>query len=197
MPPPRILPSIEKGGGDNDNINTSDEDDDDAHSDGTDNNDVDDAAENGDDYGYSSDSADPSHDDMDEEELSDVHDGASDDLARAEKSASIAQPQFAALTPPKRRPLGKSALSPQQLHTRAKASHWQSGKTYNPVSETPHPRSFGMSSRPYLSAWERQQTISGIKKATVSSVRSLPSYPFHVDFSDVEVYYLQQLARKV
>ncbi|KAI1364665.1 hypothetical protein F5Y08DRAFT_306141 [Xylaria arbuscula] len=187
-PPPRILPSIEKDGGDVDSNSISNKNHDGAH------NNIggfwDDANNGGNDYGYTSDAPDLSFDEMDEEGLSDI-DG----------SDSLVQPNPTASTPPKRRPPESTTkqpqLSPQQLRTRAKANQWQSGKTYHPVSETAQPRLFGLPTRPYLSARERRQTMSYIGKPTLPSVKSMPSHPFHVDFSDVEVYYIQQLARKV
>ncbi|KAI0518417.1 WD40 repeat-like protein [Xylaria bambusicola] len=181
---PKILPSIEKGVGYNDDDRIQSESDDvdvDVQNyNSTENNDLDD----GDDHGYDSDAPGFSHEGVDERDLSHARD---EFMSRAAEH-----------TPLKHRPPKKPVLSPQQLRTRAKASQWQSGKTYNSIStETKRPRSFGLSLRPYLSALERQQTIAGVSKATLPAGRQLPQQVFHVDFCDAEIYHLQQLARKI
>ncbi|KAK5635216.1 hypothetical protein RRF57_010928 [Xylaria bambusicola] len=181
---PKILPSIEKEAGykDDDHDIKSESEDVDAdvkYDNSAENNDIDD----GDDHEYDSDAPGFNHQGVDQENLSYAHDGP---VSRA-----------AEYTSPKHRLPKEPILSPQQLRTRAKASQWQSGKTYNSITETTCPRPFGLSSRPYLSALERQQTIAGVSKATLSVGSQLPQQVFHVDFSDAEVFYLQQLARKL
>lgn len=113
-----------------------------------------------------------------------------------------AVPQSRICTPPPRRPpqrlqKRKELASPQQLRTRAKASQWQSGKPFGSASETKQLRSFGLPVRPYRSALERQQIISGVARAFLpleSGKCPLPQ-AFHVDLSDSEIDYLQSLAR--
>ncbi|KAI0112117.1 WD40 repeat-like protein [Nemania sp. FL0031] len=111
-------------------------------------------------------------------------------------------PQSRIRTPPCRRPpkqkKARDPVSPQQLHTRAKANQWQSGKSYNgsPVSKPVH-HSFGLPLRPYASALERQQIASGVARTFVPiAATHSSSQVFHVDFSDIETRYLQYVARK-
>lgn len=131
----------------------------------------------------------------------DDHDDHDDHDVKLEPDIPI--PQFRIRTPLRRRPPKirkrvKKPVSPQQLRTRAKAAKWQSGKSYNLVSEAPVHHSFGLPIRPYLSAPVRQQIVSGVARAFLPlKSATFPSQVFHVDFSDAEISYLQYLARKV
>ncbi|KAI1781060.1 WD40 repeat-like protein [Hypoxylon cercidicola] len=99
---------------------------------------------------------------------------------------------------PKKRPIA----TPQQLHTRVKATQWQSGRAYQfKRKSTPlqvRSRWFGLSSRPYLPVKARQEVVAGV--GTGRLLRLQPdnlSQPgvYHVDFSNEEVRYLRYLAR--
>ncbi|KAJ2996825.1 hypothetical protein NUW58_g846 [Xylaria curta] len=70
---------------------------------------------------------------------------------------------------------------------------------YQSQSEPMAHRLFGLPRRPYKSALERQQIISGIEKAfPLLESSTIPrSQVIHVDFSDAEISYLQTLARKL
>ncbi|KAI8955880.1 WD40 repeat-like protein [Xylaria longipes] len=126
----------------------------------------------------------------------------------SEHAGDIEVPEKAVLqspirTPPRRRPLQKlkkrkELVSSQQLRTRAKANQWQSGKPYDSVpSETKQLRSFGSPLRPYRSALERQQIVSGVARGFLprGSSNCPLSQVFHVDFNNSEIDYLQCLAR--
>ncbi|KAI0802344.1 WD40 repeat-like protein [Xylaria sp. FL0064] len=70
-------------------------------------------------------------------------------------------------------------------------------EVYDLAPSQPQPRGFGLPLRPYLSALERQQVMSGVAKAfsRLALKRPLGSQVFHVDFNNAEIQYLQQLAR--
>ncbi|KAI0536891.1 hypothetical protein GGR58DRAFT_373244 [Xylaria digitata] len=182
---PDILPSIEKefDDDDSDDDNNDDEDELDGNGDGGSDGDGDDA------------SPDP---DTSEDDPLDVHDEYSSELEEPKQSPIRTPPRQ---RPPRTPEKEKVLVSPQQLRTRAKASQWQSGKSYHSVSPetTRQHHSFGLPLRPYISALERQQIISGIRKAflPLPPDEYFPSQVFHVDFSDSEIRYLQYLARKL
>ncbi|TRX97337.1 hypothetical protein FHL15_001615 [Xylaria flabelliformis] len=99
---------------------------------------------------------------------------------------------------PPRKLKKRDPVSPQRLHTRAKANQWQSGKPCgSESSEAKQPRVFGLPLRPYRSALERKQIVSAASKAfpPLESSKYPLSEVVHVDFNDAEIDYLQYLAR--
>ncbi|KAJ2979369.1 hypothetical protein NUW58_g7220 [Xylaria curta] len=106
---------------------------------------------------------------------------------------------------------GKNPREPSQnpVYEPPRAAHRNSEKgesagisvttAYQSQSEPMAHRLFGLPRRPYKSALERQQIISGIEKAfPLLESSTIPrSQVIHVDFSDAEISYLQTLARKL
>ncbi|KAI1210354.1 WD40 repeat-like protein [Annulohypoxylon truncatum] len=98
----------------------------------------------------------------------------------------------------------KPPHSPQQQRTRTKATEWQSGRSYefkrdgSPLQMKN--RWFGLSSRPYLPAEERQLIATGVGKGRRFHLEDdelrQPSV-YHVDFSDEEVNFMRYLARSL
>ncbi|CAJ2511526.1 Uu.00g071510.m01.CDS01 [Anthostomella pinea] len=127
------------------------------------------------------------------------------DLVTTMESPKLAR-QLKAHTPPLLlpRPKKETVVSPQRVRARAKATLWQSGKSYeskregSPVSA--QSRWFGLPSRPYLKAEIRQQIALGAQNSRLLDIDSneLPqSEVFHVDFHDSEEGYFQYLARQL
>ncbi|KAI1105032.1 WD40 repeat-like protein [Jackrogersella minutella] len=105
-------------------------------------------------------------------------------------------------TPPRARPKKKPLVTPQQTRSKAKATLWQSGKSYEFKREgSPlqvKSRWFGLSSKPYLPTDVRHQIARGVDTGRLLRMGPeelcQPSV-YHVDFSDEEVTYVRLAAR--
>ncbi|KAI0878813.1 WD40 repeat-like protein [Hypoxylon argillaceum] len=202
---PTVLPSIERDA-------DSDSDEEEDESSGGDGNGGDDEDEDEDEEDDEEDDEDEDADSSEEEEGEGEGEGGAnedeiedDDDGDPDPEPAIPPvPQSHIRTPPHHPPhhrppkKERPPISPQQLRTRAKASQWQSGKSYHSVSKTNKQlHSFGIPLHPYASALMRQQIASGVAKASVplKSQNSSPSQVFHVDFNDAEIHYLRYVAR--
>ena len=108
-----------------------------------------------------------------------------------------------AQTPPPLLPKNKQPITPQRLRTRAKAPQWQSGRALasRETAVATGNRWFGLSSRPYIRAPEREHILAGTND-TRRLIRLGPEdlrrpTIIHVDFSEDEVKYLRFLARSL
>ncbi|OTB04348.1 hypothetical protein M426DRAFT_320946 [Hypoxylon sp. CI-4A] len=142
---------------------------------------------------------DNANDEMDEGDAEEYFNGDLDPSDEAGQQPISPPPQVH----PKKKPKKPSTTTTsQQLRTRAKATQWQSGRSY----ELKRPDSplqvknqwFGQSSRPYLPAPKRHQIAAGIGSGRLVRLQSddlaLPSV-YHVDFSIEEVRFLREIAR--
>ncbi|RYP03569.1 hypothetical protein DL764_005070 [Monosporascus ibericus] len=108
-----------------------------------------------------------------------------------------------ATTPPPLLPKKKPLITPQRFRTRAKASQWQSGKAFESekegTPEAPKNQWFGLRSRPYLTAPDRQRLIAGTSNSgrliRLGAEELRQPCTIHVDFGEDEVKYLRYLAR--
>ncbi|KAI1460789.1 WD40 repeat-like protein [Annulohypoxylon moriforme] len=110
------------------------------------------------------------------------------------------QVQIPTRIPPKKKP----PISPQQQRTRAKATQWQSNRSYDfkrdrsPIQM--ENRWFGLPSRPYLPAKERHLITAGIGRRRgfcIGNEQLRQPSVYHVDFSDEEVKYISYIARSL